>query len=119
MQIDQLKEGVIIRGAAFPEPVQIISFGQVGHEFKLIGEGLTSGKVYKPILNGEQLALLAASPDKEPYDGDAIRFRLGIESMRLALAYEYDPYFSLSIARVDLPQQPHFVLEEQSSRWTP
>ena len=33
-------------------------------------------------------------------------FRLGIEAMRLGLAYEYDPYFSLSIARVDpLPHQ--------------
>jgi hypothetical protein len=30
-----------------------------------------------------------------------MRFRLGVEALRLALAYEYDPYFSLSIARVD------------------
>lgn len=35
-----------------------------------------------------------------------MRFRLAIEAARLALAYEYDPYFSLSIARVDpLPHQ--------------
>ena len=33
-------------------------------------------------------------------------FRLGIEAQRLGLAYEYDPFFSLSIARVDpLPHQ--------------
>jgi len=47
MQIDQLKEGITVRGSAFPEPVQIISFSPVGDEFKLIGEGLVSGKVYK------------------------------------------------------------------------
>ncbi len=112
MQIDQLKEGITVRGSAFPEPVQIISFSPVGDEFKLIGEGRTSGKVYKPILSSEQLALLVASPDKEPYDGDAARFRLGIEAMRLALAYEYDPYFSLSIARVDpLPHQLEAVYD--------
>jgi hypothetical protein len=29
------------------------------------------------------------------------QFRLGIEAMRLGIAYEYDPYFSLPIARVD------------------
>ncbi len=34
------------------------------------------------------------------------RFELGIEAARLALAYEYDPFFSLSVARIDpLPHQ--------------
>jgi superfamily II DNA or RNA helicase len=37
---------------------------------------------------------------------------LGIEALRLALAYEYDPYFSLSIARVDpLPHQLEAVYD--------
>jgi hypothetical protein len=35
-----------------------------------------------------------------------VRFRLGVGAARLGLAYEYDPYFSLSISRVDpLPHQ--------------
>ena len=39
-------------------------------------------------------------------------FRLGIEAQRLGLAYEYDPYFSLSIARVDpLPHQLEAVYD--------
>src|ERR1017187_1624908 len=39
-------------------------------------------------------------------------FRLAIEAQRLALAYEYDPYFSLSIARVDpLPHQLEAVYQ--------
>src|SRR5439155_32892 len=39
-------------------------------------------------------------------DGDASKFKLGVEAARLGLAYEYDPYFSLSIARIDpLPHQ--------------
>ena len=42
----------------------------------------------------------------QPFDGDASKFRLGVEAMRLGLAYEYDPYFSLSIARMyPLPHQ--------------
>jgi superfamily II DNA or RNA helicase len=50
--------------------------------------------------------LLTVSADREPFDGDARMFRLGIEAHRLGLAYEYDPFFSLSIARVDpLPHQ--------------
>jgi hypothetical protein len=46
------------------------------------------------------------TPERELFDGDPVRFRLGVEAARLGLAYEYDPYFSLSISRVDpLPHQ--------------
>ena len=55
---------------------------------------------------------MTCTADKEPFDGDPQRFRLGIEALRLALAYEYDPYFSLSIARVDpLPHQLEAVYD--------
>jgi SNF2 family DNA or RNA helicase len=112
MQLDQLKPNVIVRGAIFPEPVQVIVVVPMGNSVKLIGKGLTSGKVHEPILNAEQLASLEATPDREPFDGDALRFRLGIEALRLGLAYEYDPYFALSIARVDpLPHQLEAVYD--------
>jgi len=61
---------------------------------------LNSNQVYQPILNQEQLDTLEVSSDKDPFDGDPKKFRLGVEALRLGLAYEYDPYFSLSIARV-------------------
>ncbi len=55
---------------------------------------------------------LTCTADTEPFDGDPLRFRLGVEAMRLGLAYEYDPYFSLSIARVDpLPHQLEAVYD--------
>jgi len=58
------------------------------------------------VLSARQLTWLIVSADREPFDGDARLFRLGIEAQRLGLAYEYDPFFSLSIARVDpLPHQ--------------
>src|SRR5207237_3770034 len=76
------------------------------------GKGLNTNQVHEPILNAEKLAMLEASPEKEKFDGDPERFRLGIEALRLGLAYEYDPYFSLSIARVDpLPHQLEAVYE--------
>ena len=78
----------------------------------MIGRGLHSNQVYDRILTPEQVALLAASPETEPFDGSSKKFRLGIESLRLGLAYEYDPYFSLSIARVDpLPHQLEAVYD--------
>ncbi len=107
-----LREGLIVRGSIFPEPVKIITIIPIGTSIKLVGEGLRTGKVRQPILTPEEVATLTVSPESLPFDGDPTRFRLGIEAMRLGLAYEYDPYFSLSIARVDpLPHQLEAVYE--------
>lgn len=112
MDIDQLKPNVIVRGPILPEPVQIIVTIPMGASVKLVGKGLNTGQVHEPILNPEQLAALDATPEEEPFDGDPQRFRLGIEARRLELAYEYDPYFALSIARVDpLPHQLEAVYD--------
>jgi hypothetical protein len=112
MLLDQLKPNIIVRGPIFPEPVQVIVAIPMGTSVKLIGKGLNTNQVHEPILSAEQLAQLVSTPEKEPFDGDPLRFRLGIEALRLGLAYEYDPYFSLSIARVDpLPHQLEAVYD--------
>jgi superfamily II DNA or RNA helicase len=112
VSLPTLKPGAVVRGSLFPEPVQVILCTTIGTSVRIVGKGLESGKVYEPVLEKEQLASLEVSPDQPPYDGNPRHFRLGIEAMRLALAYEYDPYFSLSIARVDpLPHQLEAVYD--------
>lgn len=112
MNFDELQPDIIVKGAIFPEPVCVITTTLLGDSVKLIGKGIPSGQVHEAILNKEQLATLQAGPLKEPFDGDPQKFRLGIEAMRLALAYEYDPFFVLSIARVDpLPHQLEAVYD--------
>src|SRR5947199_10802222 len=112
MQPAQLKPNVVLRGPLFPEPVQVIVAIPLGDAVKVVAKGLKTGQVHEPVLNAEQLARLEASPESEPFDGDPHRFRLGVEALRLGLAYEYDPYFSLSIARVDpLPHQLEAVYD--------
>src|SRR5437773_3023900 len=84
----------------------------MGTGVKLVGKGQNTKTVYEPVLTPEKLELLETSPDEEPFDGDPQKFRLGIEAMRLQLAFEYDPYFSLSISRVDpLPHQLETVYD--------
>jgi superfamily II DNA or RNA helicase len=112
MQADQLRQNMIIRGPLFSEAVQVMMVVPMGESVQIFGKGLTSGRAYTSILSPEQLATLEASPDKVPFDGDARKLRLGIEALRLGLAYEYDPYFALSIARVDpLPHQLEAVYD--------
>ena len=112
MQLSDIKPNVIVQGPIFPERVKVIATVLLGDSIKLIGEGMETGKVHQPILNEDQIAQLEVSSETEPFDGDPAKFRLGIEAMRLGLAYEYDPYFSLSIARVDpLPHQLEAVYD--------
>lgn len=107
-----LQPNLILRGPIFPEPVQVIVSTPRDGSVHIIGRGTTSNQVYDRILTAAQVDLLEVSPKAEPFDGNAHKFRLGIEALRLGLAYEYDPYFSLSIARVDpLPHQLEAVYD--------
>jgi len=109
---EDLSPGVVVEGPILPEPVEILTTVPMGASIKLVGKGLHTGQVRDPILDAAQLAQLTLTPKDLPFDGDPQHFKLGVEAARLGLAYEYDPYFSLSIARVDpLPHQLEAVYE--------
>jgi hypothetical protein len=79
----QLVPGVRLEGPLLPEPVEVISTSPMGASVKVVGRGLRTNQVHKPILTAAQLAQLTLIPQDEPFDGDALRFRLGIEAQRL------------------------------------
>jgi SNF2 family DNA or RNA helicase len=107
-----LQVGSIIEGIILPEPLRVVLVQEMGGSWKIGGEGLHTGQYRQIVLTEDQIRQLKISPTVEPFDGDAHRFRLGVEALRLGLAYEYDPYFSLSIARVDpLPHQLEAVYD--------
>lgn len=111
-RFEDLSAGVVVEGPILPEPVEVITTVPMGTSIKLVGKGLHSGQVRDPILDAEQLAQLTLTPKELPFDGDPQHFKFGVEAARLGLAYEYDPYFSLSIARVDpLPHQLEAVYD--------
>ena len=101
-----------ITGPALPEPVDVHAVTPMGTSARIMGVGRRTGAPYNAVLTAEQLAALEVLTDRVPFDGDARKFRLGIEARRLGLAHEYDPFFALSIARVDpLPHQLEAVYE--------
>src|SRR5271165_24858 len=103
---DQIRQGITISGPFIPEPMEVLHVIPFGTSLKVIGRGAKTGRSYDPVLSPDQIARLKVSGEAEPFDGSALHFRIGVEAHRLGLAYEYDPYFSLSIARVDpLPHQ--------------
>ena len=57
----------------------------------------------------ERLSILRA---QRTFDGDGHLLRLGLQAYALGIAYEFDPYFGLSISRVDpLPHQLEAVYD--------
>lgn len=108
----RIRPGHIVESSFLPEPIEVIAAIEMGTSVKLIGKGLQSGLAHDPILSPEQLAELRVSAEREPFDADPRLFRINVEAHRLGLAFEYDPYFSLSIARVDpLPHQLEAVYD--------
>ncbi len=104
--------GSIVSGPVLPEPIEVLAVTPMGTSLRIAGRGTRTGMAHMPVLSAGQISQLTVSASQEPLDGDASLFRLGVEAQRLGLAYEYDPYFSLSIARVDpLPHQLEAVYE--------
>jgi len=104
--------GAVLEGAVLPEPVRVVHTEEVGERLRVEGPGLRTGQYRQLLLDRDQLGQVRVIPAEGLYDGSPLRFRLGVEAQRLALAYEYDPYFSLSISRVDpLPHQIEAVYD--------
>jgi len=104
--------GAFVEGPVLPEPIELLVVQPMGEVVKLVGAGLRTQTAHQRVLHVQQLAQLVVTPAEAPYDGDGRAFKLGVEAARLGLAYEYDPYFSLSIARVDpLPHQLEAVYD--------
>lgn len=108
--LKKLKPNIVIKGNLFPEKVHVIIAMPFGTAIKLIGRG-DSNQVYNTIIPEEKFSEIEFV-EQGSYTGNATQFRLAVEAIRLGLAYEYDPYFSLSIARVDpLPHQLEAVYD--------
>ncbi len=107
-----IRSGECLESPVFPEPVRVLMVQPLGESFKIAAVGVRTGQYYERVLFGSQLRDAKIIPAEASFDGDPHRFRLGMEAFRLGLAYEYDPYFCLSIARVDpLPHQLEAVYQ--------
>src|SRR6266496_5623345 len=74
--------------------------------------GLQSEKFRKVTLTAADLESLTIQDTTKSYDGDGQLLRLGLQAYALGIGYEFDPYFGLSISRVDpLPHQLEAVYD--------
>jgi superfamily II DNA or RNA helicase len=74
--------------------------------------GTQSERFRKVALTAADLQRLTVLDPRQSFDGDGRLLRLGLQAYALGIAYEFDPYFGLSISRVDpLPHQLEAVYD--------
>ena len=108
-----IREGQILTGPLFSEPMRVETIRQNGASAWDAGlVGVDSERFRRVTLTAEEMASLAIADTVLTYGGNARQLRLGLQAYALGIAYEFDPYFGLSISRVDpLPHQLEAVYD--------
>ena len=108
-----ITEGQILAGVMFNEPMRVVTTRQNGPGRTVAGlVGQNSGQFREVTLTEEDMAGLSAIEPNASYDGDGSLLKLALQAYSLGIAHEFDPYFGLSISRVDpLPHQLEAVYE--------
>lgn len=108
-----IREGQILSGPLFNEPMRVETVSATGPEGWVVGlVGIRTEQFRRVNLSRADLATLAVLDSVATYQGDGKLLRLGLQAYALGIAYEFDPYFGLSISRVDpLPHQLEAVYD--------
>jgi superfamily II DNA or RNA helicase len=108
-----IREGKILTGPLFNEPMRVETVQANGPASWVVGlVGLNSERFRKVTMTADDLARLTVQQPQYSFDGDGRLLRLGLQAYALGIAYEFDPYFGLSISRVDpLPHQLEAVYD--------
>ncbi len=106
-------EGQILKGDLFDEPMRIVTVQQRGEGTWVLGlVGVRTERFRQVTLGDNDLTGLTITNPHYSYKGDGRLLRLGLQAYALGIAYEFDPYFGLSISRVDpLPHQLEAVYD--------
>lgn len=106
-RIKNLKQGQVLKGPLFNEPMRIETALDNGDGTWIVGlVGTQSERYRKVTLTAQDLSKLNILDKGFLYNGDGHLLRLGLQAYALGIAWEFDPYFGLSISRVDpLPHQ--------------
>ena len=108
-----IREEQILNGPLFNEPMRVETVRSNGPDIWVVGlVGQQSERFRRVTLTADDISNLTIADSALSYDGDGGLLRLGLQAYSLGIGYEFDPYFGLSISRVDpLPHQLEAVYE--------
>lgn len=106
--VTEIADAVVLSGPQFSEPMRVIGAPAGGDGFVLVNLVGTRTNTFRGgvTLTREDLASIQIERPEARFAGNPRLLKLGLEALRISLAQEYDPFFGLSISRVDpLPHQ--------------
>ncbi len=105
--------GQIVTGRLFIEPMRVETADQISDGTWRLGlVGTQTEKFRSVTLSAADLASLTIRQPTQSFKGNGALLRLGIQAYSLGIAFEFDPYFGLSVSRVDpLPHQLEAIYE--------
>src|SRR5208337_1245392 len=108
-----LRVGQTLIGPLFNEPMRVESVSAAGNSSWVVGlVGAQSERFRRVTMSESDLAAISILDAEMAFNGDGNLLRLGIQAYTLGIAYDFDPYFGLSISRVDpLPHQLEAVYD--------
>jgi hypothetical protein len=99
---DKIKQNTLIRANFFPEDIKVLVANSIGSSYKIVGQGMKTGQTHSRILTETQIGQIEIiSKTSAHVEGEATRFRLGIEAMRMVSKID-DAKQSLPRSRWDL-----------------
>lgn len=99
--------GQTLIGPLFNEPMRVETVSAAGAGAWAVGlVGAQTERFRRVTLATADVAAIRILEERRGMDGDGALLRLGVQAYSLGIAHEFDPYFGLSISRVDpLPHQ--------------
>ncbi|MCL4785392.1 MAG: DEAD/DEAH box helicase [Verrucomicrobia bacterium] len=105
---NDITDSVVLIGSQFSEPMRVVGNPTAGDGFVIVNLVGTRTSTFRGgvTLTKDDLAKIQMERPAARFGAKPRLFKLGLEALRISLAQEYDPFFGLSISRVDpLPHQ--------------
>lgn len=101
-----IKNGDIIRGFHWPEPIVVKLIEEIGDFIHIVGATQTSGKHIDQLIPKEEFQKIIIADKKVNFSEEAWKVFLMLETVRYRFASMYDPLLAMNTSKVDpLPHQ--------------
>lgn len=106
MDVENLKPGVIVRGARWPEPISIKKTEAVGAYIRIVASGMETNEHYDQTIPQDDFTDMDVRTIETDFLAEPWRIFLSLESKRYRFASLYDPLLAMNTSKVDpLPHQ--------------
>jgi superfamily II DNA or RNA helicase len=101
-----IKQGSIIKGPNWPEPVVVNLIEEIGDFIHIIGATKSSSEHIDQLIPKEEFRRIIIEDNKVSFSEEAWKVFLSIEAVRYRFASMYDPLLAMNTSKVDpLPHQ--------------